>query len=176
VANKKTAKKKKTGRPTQYKSRYCQMLIRFFDIEPFTEQKVPHYDESGKKHKNGQPVVTWYETKKEPNRTPTLRAFAKKIEVSYVTVYSWLKKHEEFLNAFARAREARKWFLIENGLNGLYPPNTFKYVANNETDMKDTSKHELTGEDGGPIKAKVEVVHFAKANTDNDDGGSPDTD
>ena len=177
-------KPKKTGRPSRYHKRYCRMLIHFFDIEPFTTQLVPHYDESGKKHKSGpkkgEQVVTWIETKREANRTPTLERFAKKINVNIATVYRWIDEkhasfHKDFCEAFARARELRKWFLVENELQGAYKSSSnFKYIANNVTDMTEVQKQEITGADGGMIK--IQVVHFAKANIDNDDGGSPSTD
>lgn len=189
---KKSAKKtkpprkgKKIGRPTQYRSRYCRMLIKFFDIEPFEEVRIPHYDESGKKHKSGRKkgevIVTHYETQRNPNRTPTLQRFAKKIKVGISTIYRWLDEDgdifkAEFRDAFTCARACRRNFLIENGLCGCHSPGYAKFVAVNLTDMKDTQKQEITGPDGGPIKAKVQVVHFDKANTNNDNGGSSDTD
>ena len=181
-ATKKSTKKKtkKTGRPPQYKARYCQMLVKFFDIEPFTETKVPHYDESGKVHergrKKGQAVVTWHETKKEPNRTPTLTDFAKKIGVGISTVYDWLNEehasyHKEFSDAFACARACRRDFLIENELHGTYKSGSFRYIANNLTDMTDTQKHEITGEGGKPIP--VSIVDYSKIDLESlkpDDG------
>lgn len=159
--------KKKTGRPPQYKKRYCNMLINFFGIEPFTEQKVKHYDESGKQHGNGQPVVSWIETKKEANRTPTLQRFAKKIKVGVSTIYDWLNEehasfHKEFSDAFACARELRKWFLIEQALHRTIDSASFKYTANNVTDMRDKQEHEVSGADGGPIP--VSIVDFEKIN------------
>ncbi len=168
---KKKKKAKKIGRPTHYKKRYCQMLIKFFDIEPFTQTKVPHYDESGKKHKRGihkgEGVITHYETKKEPNRTPTLLGFAKKIGVCIATVYNWINEdhasyHKEFLDAFACAREIRKMFLVENELHGTYKSGAFKYIANNLTDMTDVQKQEITGADGKPIP--LSIVDFEKIN------------
>lgn len=139
-----------------------------------------HYDESGKKHRNGRSVVTWIEIKREPNRLPTLQNFAKKIKIGISTVYDWLNEEhdsyrQEFSDAFACARACRKNFLIENGLVGCHNHSYAKFVATNLTDMKDTQKQEITGEDGKPVKV-VEVVHFAKANTDNDNGGRSDTD
>lgn len=159
-AKKKTAKKKTVGRPTQYKSRYCRMLIDFFDIEPFEDVKIPHYEKSGKTHKSGknegEPIVVWVDTKKVANRTPTLRRFAKKIGVGISTLYDWLDKNHgsfkrEFSDAFTRARELRKDFLIENGLHGCHNPAFAKFVAVNLTDMKDVTKQEHTGEDGAPL-------------------------
>jgi len=169
MAKNKKKKAKKTGRPTQYKKRYCRMLIKFFDIEPFTEVNIPIYDESGKIHKSGrhkgEGVVTHYEVKRNPNRLPTLQRFAKKIGVSVKTVYNWIdEKHDshkpEFLHAFACARVLRRNFVIENGLIGTHQHSYAKFVATNLTDMKDTQKQEISGVDGGPIPLKV--VDFAK--------------
>ena len=163
----KKAKKKKVGRPTQYKSRYCQMLINFFDIEPFTDLEIPHYNKFGKTDKEGNPIVTWVDVKRVANRTPTLQRFAKKIGVGISTIYDWLnEKHgsykPKFSDAFACARELRKWFLIENGLHRCHDATYGKFVITNLTDMKDTQKQEITGPDGGPVKAELKVVHFAK--------------
>ncbi|MCH8121167.1 MAG: hypothetical protein IIC00_15775 [Planctomycetes bacterium] len=163
------APRAKTGRPPKYHTRYCGMLIRFFDIEPFSAVKIPHYDESGKKHKSGrhkgEGVVTHYETKKEPNRTPTLQRFAKKIKVGISTVYDWLNKehasfHQAFSDAFTCARACRRAFLIENELHGTYKSGSFRYIAGNLTDMTDIQKHELTGEGGKPIP--MSIVDFGK--------------
>lgn len=128
----------KGGRPSQYKVKYCQQLIEFFDAEPWQDKKMPHYDKEGKH--------TWTDFKRVANKLPTLRNFAKKIEVSYVTVYSWMKKHEEFLNAFTHAQRLRKWFIIENGLNGCYNPLFAKFTAINVTDMRDRTEQQIKDE------------------------------
>lgn len=156
---KKKVAKKKNGRPTKYKSRYCNMLIKDFSIEPFSEIKIGHKDELGKK---------WYEIKREANRLPTLQRFASKIKVGISTVYDWLDKNhasyqKKFSDAFARARVLRQNFLMENGLAGTHEGGYAKFVATNLTDMKDKKKHEVTGEAGGPIP--VQVIDFAKIDT-----------
>ena len=127
------AKKKKNGRPTKYKPAFCQKLIDFFDIEPWEEREIPHYKGSD---------VSWTDIKLLPVRMPTLRKFAKSISVSYVTVYAWIKKHDEFLNAFTHAKEIRKEWLIDGGLSGVFHPASFKFVAINVTDMTDKQEHE----------------------------------
>ncbi len=136
---KKKAKPKKTGRPTRYKAKFCQALIDFFDIEPWEEREIPHY-------KAGD--VSWTDIKLLPVRMPTLRKFAKSIGVSYVTVYAWTKKHDEFLNAFTHAQEIRKEWLIDGGLSGVFHPASFKFVAINVTDMTDKQEqiHGVTGD------------------------------
>lgn len=137
--------KKKVGRHTKYKLRYCKALIKFFDSEPYEDREIPHYEKSGKKDKDNKPIVVWVDYKRMPNKLPTLRDFAKSIEVSTVAVYDWMKKHKAFLNAFTHAQELRKWFLIQNGLQGLYNPLFAKFTAINITDMVDKSDVEHSG-------------------------------
>ncbi|KKN74467.1 hypothetical protein LCGC14_0390870 [marine sediment metagenome] len=173
MAKKKKPRKKKNGRPSQYKARYCGMLIRFFDIEPFEEVRIPHYDESGKEHKSGrhkgETIVTHYEIQRNPNRTPTLQRFAKKIKVGISTIYRWLDENEEtfkaeFRDAFTCARACRRSFLIENGLCGCHSPAYAKFVAVNLTDMKDTQKQEVTGPEGRPIP--VSIIDYSTVDLD----------
>jgi hypothetical protein len=127
----------KGGRPTDYKSEYCDQLIEWFEIEPNREVEIPHY-------KDGE--VTWNDYKTVANRLPKFHEFAKSIGTSTVTMLEWCEKHEEFLNAYTRAKELQKYFLIENGLNGCYNPNFAIFVSKNITDMRD--RQELTGPDG----------------------------
>lgn len=116
------------------------MLIRFFDVEPYVDIKLPHYD-----YVKGKKRIKWTDYKRVANRLPTLRNFAKKIGVASSTVYLWVQKHKEFSDAFTHAKELRKWFLIENGLNGCYNPVSFKFVAVNITDMVDKKETEHSG-------------------------------
>ncbi len=153
-------KKAKTGRPTKYKSEYCDKLVEFFDIEPWEEREIPHY-------KNGE--VVWKDIKILPVRMPTLRGFAKMINVSIRAVYNWLDSksktcHEEFMHAFTYAKDIRKDWLVDVGLSGTAPPASFKFVAVNVTDMRDKIETELSGKDGQPIQ--VSIVDFAKINDD----------
>lgn len=108
------------ARPSKYKPEYCGELIKFFDREPYEDVKLEHYDK-----KTGS--VKWTDIKRMPNKLPTLRDFAKKIGVGVSTVYDWLSKkhasyHLEFSEAFTRAKDLQKWFVVQNGLQGLYNP------------------------------------------------------
>ena len=137
-------KPKPVGRPTKYKLEHCQRLIDFFDIDPYEEREIPHYDK-----KTGE-IVVWTDYKRMPNKLPTLRDFAKSIKVNISNVYEWLNKESsafqsEFRDAFIQAKDIRKWFLIQNGLQGLYPPATFAYVASNITNMVNKQTQELSG-------------------------------
>jgi transposase-like protein len=139
MPRKKTPKKK--GRPSKYTKGYCKKLIAFFDVEPYEDRELEHFDKDGN--------VTWVDYKRMANRLPTIITFAKQIGVDTTTIYEWLKQHKEFSLAFTRAKEYQKYFLIENGLNGCYNPLFAKFVAINITDMRDvqevegTHKHEI---------------------------------
>ena len=135
--------KKKVGRPTKYKVKFCKDIINFFDIEPYEDIELPHY-------KNGE--VVWKDIKRMPNKLPTIRNFAKEIEVDYTNIYQWIKKHKEFRHAFTQAKGIRKWFLIENGLQGMYNPAFAMFVAKNITNMRDVKGVEVSGKDGESIK------------------------
>jgi hypothetical protein len=142
----------KGGRPTKYKEEYCQELIDYFDVEPWEEREIPHY-------KNGE--VSWTDIKLIPKRLPTLRRFAKSINVGISTVYDWINEkhdsyHKEFSDAFTYAKDCRKEMLIDNGLAGLSPPASFKFVAINMTDMTDQKAIDHTT-DGKPITPQIVV-------------------
>jgi DNA-binding transcriptional regulator YiaG len=155
------------GRPSKYKPEYCQKLIKFFDVEPYEEREIPHY-----KGKGENKTVSWTDYKRMANKLPTLRNFAKKIKVAVATVYNWADEshgsfHKEFLDAFICAQDLRKWFLVENGLNGCYNPLFAKFVAINVTDMKDkqeidhndiTTPNPLTEEDIEDLRQKAGKV------------------
>jgi len=158
-AAKQLLKGNKDGRPTAYRPKYCQELIDFFDREPYREVETPHYDKSG----NGN--VVWTETKTVPNRYPTIRDFAHKIEVGVSTVYDWLEpKHNsyqlKFSEAFTQAQVLRKDFLIHNGLLGLHNPAYAKFVAVNCTDMRDKVDTEMSG------TMAVTIVDYCKVDAD----------
>lgn len=126
------------GRPTKYKEEYCQELIKFFDREPYIDKELKHFGTKGE--------VRWIDYKRFPNKLPTLINFAKKIKVDLVTVYEWVKVHKEFAKSFTHAKDLRKWFLIENGLNGCYNPAFAIFTAKNITDMSDKTEVEHSGD------------------------------
>jgi len=88
--------------------------------------------------------------------------------VGISTVYDWLNENhrsyqKKFSDAFTHAKEIRKDFLIQNALQGLYPPATFKFVAVNLTDMRDISETELTGDLNITINEKFRGKRGSKA-------------
>jgi hypothetical protein len=158
----KTAKKPtKMGRPTKYKPKFCQMLVDFFDIEPFEKIELPHYQNDGK-------TIKWKDYKLIPARMPTLRKFAKKIDVNIFRVYCWIDEksptyHKEFSDAFACAKDIRKDWLIDLGLSGLTPPLSYKFTAINVTDMRDQQETKLTGVVGTRELSAMEMAEIGRA-------------
>lgn len=155
------------GRPTKYKPEYCQQLIEFFDIEPFEKIELPHYQKDGV-------TIKWRDYKLIPARMPTLRKFAKKIDVHVFRVYCWIDEksptyHKEFSDAFTCAKEIRKDWLIDLGLSGLTPPLSYKFTAINVTDMVDAQKfeHNVTAN----VTFNIHKSYEDKANTPDNNGG-----
>jgi hypothetical protein len=117
-----------TGRPSDYDPKYCQEIIDFFSIPPYVEKII-----------DGRVV-------KVNNRLPAFHVFASKIGVGTNTLLDWCNQHEEFSIAYKKAKELQKYFLIENGLNGIYAPAAFCFVAKNITDMRDKQDIEHSGQ------------------------------
>ena len=165
----------KRGRPTKYKPEFCQQLIDFFDVEPYEDVKIPHYKGKGDKRE-----LVWTDLKRMANRLPTLRNFAKHINVSVRVIYNWVDSkqdvfHEEFLHAFTCAKEIRKWFLIENGLNGLYNPLFAKFVAINITDMEEKADITSKGEKlPAPPLTNDQILALIKESEDAGNGLPPE--
>lgn len=135
---------KKPGRKSKFKRAYCKMIIDYFSIEPNYEKELVHTTAKGS---------TWIDYKKWANKLPTFLGFANSIGVDDDTLSNWAKeenkkKYPGFFGAYTRAKKLQKYFIIENGLNGLYNPQFAIFTAKNITDMKDKQevKHGLNEE------------------------------
>lgn len=136
MGSKKKAEPKKVGRPSDYKSEYCQRLIEFFDKPPYEEKTKTIATKSG-------PVEINYEA---PTDFPTISSFAISIGVSRDTLYEWTKKHQEFSDTFKRAKDFQERYLTINGLKGLIQGNFGIFTAKNVIDWRDKSEIESSGE------------------------------
>lgn len=115
------------GRPTKYKPEYCQDMLDYFNIAPYTVDK----SEKGRQE--------------VPNDLPLFEGFAAHIGVHRETLINWTKEHPQFFDAYKQAKELQKKILIVNALRGNYN-NTFSiFTAKNITDMRDevVQKHEF---------------------------------
>lgn len=143
----------KNGRPTKYKPEYCEEIVGYFSAKPFDEVETP------------------YGPKKVANPMPTFHKFAQFIGVNEDTVVEWVKaedkdgnlKYPEFSAAYKRAKELQKWFLIENGLNGVYNATFAIFTAKNITDMRD--KTEIDHTSGGE---KIKGFNYISPDDSND--------
>jgi hypothetical protein len=146
----------KGGRPSKYDPKYCQQIIDWFSIEPSREVEIPHY-------KDGE--ITWTDFKKVPNKLPTYHEFARHIKVNQETLTEWVGVYKEFSAAFTYTKELQKYFIVQNGLAGIYNPTFSQFVMTNITDWKNkqefdhlnngTSFNSLTDADLLAIAAKL---------------------
>lgn len=162
---KEPSKKNKGGRPTDFRPEYIDMLIKFFDIEPYRKEVLEKSEEFFKegtiKKKSEKSVL-------KPNKLPTLYRFARKIGMDYSNVWRWAEKGEtmdkegvwkeniapdfvRFRNAYKEAKELQKEFLINIGLAGASPAPFAIFTAKNVTDMRDKNETDITS-GGKPIQ------------------------
>lgn len=89
------------GRPSQFNPKFCQAIIKYFSIKPYRKVR------SGKT------------TREVANDTPTFAGFAASIGVHRDTLHQWCKDHDEFSDAYKRAKELQENFLVVNGNKSL---------------------------------------------------------
>lgn len=150
---------KTSGRPSKFKDSYCDEMIKFFDIQAYTQvvaEELKEYYANGSIKKEGKKY------KQLPAKMPTLHRFARHIKVDYSTVYRWAEKgewdgldkegnptpidpkFEVFCNTYKASREMIKEFLNDLALAGITPSGSFKFIATNYTDMRDKQETEVT--------------------------------
>lgn len=131
-----TKTKNKGGRPSKFKVAFCDALVKFFDKEPY---KIVQLEKMTEYNRDG--TIKKESTKSRPmaEKLPTFYRFADTIGVEQGTLLDWVEKYPEFKQAFTRAKELQKDFLINLGLSGTTPPAAFIFVASNVTDMRSRS-------------------------------------
>lgn len=145
------------GRPkgsgSKYEKKYCRLIVQYF------QRKA-----KGKTRKLA-PVTTVQKGEKSYLKTevrqicaelPTIQGFADSIKIPCGTVKQWAKDHEEFADAYARAKDIQFKLLIDRGLTRQYDTQAFIFVAKNITDMRDTQV--LAGDPDAPIVATCTVL------------------
>jgi hypothetical protein len=136
------------GRPTLYKPEYCERMLDYFSIKPYTTLEI--------KDNQGQTV----QSKPVPNLFPTLARFAVDIGVTRDTLYEWSTaknedeslKYPEFSYAYKKAKEYQEANLVEGTLNGAYQQTFAIFAAKNILGWRDKTEQELTGSNGGPVR------------------------
>lgn len=100
----------KGGRPTKFKPAYIRELIEFFDIEPYKREVM---EKSTFFYKDGTKKAESEKYRLIPNNLPTLRTFAKKIGVSYWTVWNWAEKGAEAVEVPEGVENSGKYTEVE---------------------------------------------------------------
>jgi hypothetical protein len=132
------------GRPSEYDPKYCDEIVKFFEVEPF--ERKTGIDANGV-------IVERYQT----NTFPTLERFASKIGVVAITLRHWAEERDsegnlvrpEFFHAYSRARDLQAANMIEGGMAGTYSGAFTVLAAKNLIAWRD--KQELTGANGDPL-------------------------
>lgn len=99
------------GRPTKYKVELNELIVAYF----------------------------LFETKE--GRLPFLSKFAREVAgVCENTMIEWTKEYEDFNEAYKKAKDIQKEFLIMQGLTGQYDRTFAIFTAKNITDMRDKTE------------------------------------
>ena len=136
----------KGGRPTKYKPEYCQQIIEYFSREPVTTLYKREYYKDGAL-KSETPIL-------HPADFPTLQEFANMIGVSKQTVLTWTEQHEEFMDAFTRAKDIQESIWLKNGMSNLYNAQFAQFFGKNCLGYKD--KVEVDSKVDADITIKLE--------------------
>lgn len=110
--------------PLRYQPEFCERLLAFFDVPPFTVTEVMKKDGS----------VSLVETAAE---LPTFAAFAKLLGTTCEVISSWEKTHPAFFEAAQKARDLQSNILIQNSLRGNYSASFAVFTAKNLLGWKD---------------------------------------
>lgn len=125
------------GRPTDYDQKYCEEIIKYFNIEPHFETPVE------KQLKNGTVTTS---VKFIASDLPTLAGFASKIGVCRDTLNEWETKYPEFSDAIKRCKSFQENILVTNALKGSYNPTFSIFFAKNNMNWKDKTETDITSE------------------------------
>lgn len=111
------------GGPTKYKPKYCEDVIKYYDVPHYITESRQVYDK-----KSGS-IITFDE--KLPNILPTVDGFASSIGVHKDTLYEWAKVHPKFSDSFTRAKQFAAVMYYHLSLVGDYSPQFAKFYGIN---------------------------------------------
>lgn len=161
----------KGGRPTKYDEKYVDELIAYFEEfvdQPFTKEVMREertfYDSKGGGGEKSHRV----EYKFVGKRLPTLFGFARKIGVSYMTVWRWAEervgkepaegekdtrpyRYPEFRYAYKLRMHYQQEFLTALGLGGIAPPAAYVFTAKNILGWRDAIDNRFVDDKGKTV-------------------------
>ena len=128
----------KGGRPTKYKPEYCQDIIDYFSRKPVEVLYKREYHKDGE-IKSETPIPM-------PAEFPTFQGFAHEIGVSTSALYEWIDEHQEFAEAFTRAKQLQESIWLVNGMSNLYNSQFAQFFGKNCLGYKEKTEIEHTGD------------------------------
>jgi len=123
------------GRPSKFKTRYCQELIDYFKIpnpNPGNPQAMAYY--------------------------PTMDGFCCLIGITPQTITDWCKAHEEFSQAYAIAQSYGRQQLVHGGLTEKYNSNFARFVGINIGMISEHTKAETVNQNTHSFPAGINVT------------------
>ena len=126
------------ARKSGYDPKYCDEIIKFFDIEPrrlVTKKCITKRD--------GETIEEFIEVGNDPK---FLSEFARSIGVSQQTLHNWAEKHEEFFEALKKAKELQLEHIVKNALTGSFQQVFSIFTLKNISDWRDRKEVDFTGD------------------------------
>ncbi len=127
-----TNKNGTAGRPTEYDPKYSDLLIEYFDLEPFHKELSKVTTTVGRDTEK-----TVEEFKEVPSILPTIDGFCRTHKIVPSTFYNWLKIIPEFSETFELAKAMQSHILHTNALRRNYDASYSKFAAVNLTTWRD---------------------------------------
>jgi hypothetical protein len=97
------------GRPTKYEERFTEELLDYFGVKPYSEVKKTLVTKKGEELD----IV-----EHQASDFPSFAGFAAKIGVHRDTLHEWCKNHDEFSDAYKKAKEMQENWTLVNGHKG----------------------------------------------------------
>ena len=134
----------KVGRTTKYNASMCVNIIDYFTVDYSQEEELIEetigIDENkfGKKKRQQKKITR----KKTASQLPTFGGWCSSIGIVRQTMFNWMERHPEFLEAYTLCKQIQEDMLIQNALLGKYQAGFALFLAKNITNMRDDPEKE----------------------------------
>ncbi len=149
--------KQSVGRPTKYDPSFCESLIDFFNIPPYTIKDMTIQKPDG---------TQIDKTEFEANDIPFFSKWCRKIGVNQETMVEWTKRYPDFSVAYNQAKELQCEILVTNGLRGTYATPFAIFTAKNILGWRDKSDVEHSGKVEG---TRINIMTIDKLSVEKTD-------
>lgn len=131
--------KRAFGRPSKYKTKYCQLIVAYFTREHTETYEETHTNRKGE---------TWTASKLRAVPVPTLQGFSAEVFVSITCLWEWKNRFKDFKKAYSHAQALQLDHLATVTGLGLYNSNWAVFMAKNVSDWRDKRELEHSGDLG----------------------------